>query len=145
MKIYDSNSVVLSFASRKLDSGLADGEFVRIEFDSDAFSDLVGTDGEVTRSKSNNGMATVTVRLMQTSDGNQVLAALHELDRLAANGAGVASFLLRDLNGTTVYSTVEAWIAKEPDVSFDREATPREWKLRANFGRPKGISFAGSN
>jgi hypothetical protein len=145
MKIYDSNEVVFSFAGRRLDSGFADGEFVRIEFDSAAFEDIVGTDGEVTRSKTNNGMATVTVRLMQTSGGNQILAALHEVDRQSRNGAGVASFLLQDLNGTSIYTSPEGWISKEPDVSMDRGATPREWTLRVNFGRPKGLSFAGSN
>lgn len=129
-RIYDPNEISVSLAGVPL-SGFADGEFISIAMESDAFSDVVGTDGEVSRSKSNDRRATITISLMQTSPSNDRLSALHNLDLAANNGAGVGAFLVRDRNGTSVFEADECWIMKAPDVSFDRTATSREWTLRA--------------
>jgi len=129
LKIYDANEIMINFAGQPLDGGFADGEFVRIEGE-DFFTDVAGTDGEVSRSKSNDKRATITVLLMQTSDGNDVLNAIHEADRIAPNGAGVAPLVVKDLQGNSLHLAPEAWITKKPDVSYDREATPREWVFR---------------
>lgn len=130
LKVYDADAVSLIIAGLPIDSGYDDGEFCRIENESDAFIDKVGTDGEVTRSKTNDKRATCSVILMQSSDGNALLSALHNVDLLAGNGAGVGPFLVRDTQGTALYAAAECWIAKAPDVSFDREPTAREWKVR---------------
>jgi hypothetical protein len=129
-KVYDSNEVSVSIAGIPLDSGYDGGEFLRIEQESDDFSDVVGTDGEVTRSKTNDRRATITLLLMQSSQGNALLSALNNIDRLAGNGAGVGPFLCRDRQGTALYVAAEAWISKPPNVSFDSTATAREWTLR---------------
>ncbi len=140
-KVYDANEVTVSIAGLPIDSGFDDGEFVRIEQEADDFIDKVGTDGEVTRSKTNDRRATVAIILMQSSDGNALLSGLNNIDRLAGNGAGVGPFLVRDRQGTSLYAAAECWISKPPDVSFDREPTAREWTLRvASLER-----FDGSN
>lgn len=130
-KVYDANEVTLNFAGIPIDSGFDDGEFIRIEQESDDFVDKAGTDGEVTRSKTNDRRTTITVILMQSSDGNAALSALNNIDRLANNGAGVAPILVSDRQGTSIFAAAECWIAKPPDVSYDREPTAREWTLRA--------------
>jgi len=130
-KVYDANEVTINFAGLDIDSGYADGEFCRIEQETEDFVDVVGTDGEVTRAKTNDRRTTITILLMQSSDGNAKLSALNNLDRLAGNGAGVAPILVRDRQGTSLFAAAEAWIAKPPDVSYDREPTAREWTLRA--------------
>jgi hypothetical protein len=132
MKVYDADQVSLVIAENLIESGYADGEFVRIEQESDDFTDYVGTDGEVTRSKTNDRRATITVILAQTSAGNSLLSSMSNLDRNAPNGAGVGSFLLRDRQGNTVYSAEHCWVAKPPNATFDRAATTREWKLRCD-------------
>lgn len=129
-KIYDADQVSVNIAGIPVTGGYADGEFIRIEFETDAFTDVVGTDGEVTRSKTNDRRATATLSLMQTADANNLLAALHQADRNAPNGAGVGAFLVRDRQGTAIYTGSECWISKPPDATFDREATPREWVVR---------------
>lgn len=129
MKVYDADQISISVAGIPL-SGFADGEFVTLSYESDLFSDVSGTDGEVTRSKTNDRRATLTVKLMQTSDSNDFLSALFNADDRAANGAGVGAFMLRDRSGRAVYSASECWVSKPPDVSFDREATEREWTFR---------------
>jgi len=130
-KVYDANEVTINFAGLDIDSGYADGEFCRIEQETEDFVDKAGTDGEVTRSKTNDRRTTITILLMQSSDGNAKLSSLNNLDRLAGNGAGVAPILVRDRQGTSIFAAAEAWISKPPDVSYDREPTAREWTLRA--------------
>jgi hypothetical protein len=130
LKVFDADQVTLVLAGLLIDSGFDDGEFLRIEFETDAFIDKVGTDGEVTRSKTNDKRATATVLLAQSSSGNALLSALLELDQNAPNGAGVGAFLVKDVQGTSLYKATASWIMKHPDVSFDREATVREWPIR---------------
>lgn len=141
LKIYDANEVTISIAGIPIESGFDDGEFLRIEQEADDFVDKVGTDGEVTRSKSNDRRATVTILLMQSSASNALLSGLSNVDRLAGNGAGVGPFLCRDRQGTALFAGAECWISKPPNVAFGREASAREWTLRvASLER-----FDGSN
>lgn len=132
MKVFDADQVSLVVARNLIDSGWADGEFIRIEQETDDFSDVVGTDGEVTRSKTNDRRATITVILQQTSSGNAMLSAMSNTDRNQPNGAGVGELLIRDRQGNTVYSAEHCWVKKPPNVSFDRTATAREWTLRVD-------------
>jgi len=139
MKVYDANEVTIIVAGIPIDSGYDDGEFCRIEPESPDFVDKVGTDGEVTRSKTNDRRATCSVILMQSSTGNALLSALNNIDRLNGNGAGVGPFLVRDKQGTSLYAAAECWISQPPNVSFDREPTAREWTIRiANLERFDG-------
>jgi hypothetical protein len=136
MRVYDASEVSIAIGGINIEAGFADGEFLRIEQESDDFSDVVGTDGEVTRSKTKDKRATATILLMQSSQSNQALSALSNLDKTAPNGAGVVPFLVRDRNGDSLYESQHCWIMKGPDVSFDREATAREWTIRiANLER----------
>jgi hypothetical protein len=130
-KVYDPDQVTVSFAGQNI-TGWADGEFVRIEQETDNFSDVVGTDGEVVRSKTNDRRATITFLLMQTSDSNDVLSALANNDLANSGGEEVNPFVVKDLQGRAIFQAENAWISKPPDVSFDREATAREWTLRCD-------------
>lgn len=130
MRVCDSNSYHVSVAGIPI-SGYADGEWLTVERDSPAFEDVVGTDGEVTRSKTNDNRATVTIRLMQSSPVNGLLSVLHNLDKNTPNGAGVGPFLLTDIpTGTTLLVAEKCWISEEPNGSWDRTPKEREWKIR---------------
>lgn len=124
--VYDFDQVTVAFGPILMD-GFQDGEGVTIEQDTDGFTKKIGADGKVTRSKTLNRSARVTIKLMQTSACNDLLSAVYNLDIAAPNGAGVGPLYIRDRNGRSVFSAAEAWIAKAPDVTFDREATAREW------------------
>lgn len=128
-KFSDPDQKVINMAGVRL-QGFADGEFLTIEFESDAFGDVVGTDGEVARSRSNDRRATATVKLLQTSSSNDSLSAMLNTDLNADNGAGVGSFQMIDLQGNTLVFAAQAWVMKAPDQSQDRTAKSREWKLR---------------
>jgi len=107
--------------------GFADGTIVSVEFDEDAFSKKVGTDGETTRVKSNNNAGKVNIFLDQASESNDYLSGLAALDR--ASSAGVVPVTVRDANGTTLFFIESAWVMKIPTTEFGKEATDREWVL----------------
>lgn len=140
LKDYAADEVDVLFAGVPL-TGYADGEFVTIEFTTDAFTSTVGSDGEVVRNRSNDYRATITVKLLQSSSSNDLLSAIYESDRLARNGAGVGALMIKDNQGRAIYTASEAWIRKHPDISFDREATSREWVIEA----AELIPFTGGN
>jgi hypothetical protein len=134
-KIYDASEISVSIAGIPIDpgtgpGGYADGEFMTIEWEGDQFTDVVGTDGEVTRSKTNDLRATATLRLMQSSAANAALSALSLLDQKTPNGAGVGAFMVRDRSGLSIHEAAECWIAQMPNATYGREAGPREWKIR---------------
>lgn len=138
-RLFDSDGYFTSFAGI-VASGFADGEWFSIERDTPAFSDVAGTDGEVTRSKTNDDRATIKLKLMQSSPVNDLLSALYNLDKNTPKGAGIGPFLHRDTNGSTLFSAEACWISEEPPMKQDRTATEREWTFRV----AKLISHHGS-
>lgn len=138
MKIYDPDEYTVYF-NGILVQGYAEGEFVSVEQMSDAFSSVVGTDGEVARSKSNDRRVKVTIKLLQTSSSNAALSAIHQRDLNAPNGAGVGTLSIVDNFGATKVQGDQAWIVKMPAASLDRTAKSREWEIEvANCTRFEG-------
>jgi hypothetical protein len=111
-------------------SGYADGEFFTSDWADDLFKAVVGTDGSVARSKVNNRLINMTVSLLQTSSSNAYLSSLFNLDINQPNGAGIGSFVLQDLQGTTLILCTRAWISKPAPVSLDRAAKERKWNFQ---------------
>ncbi len=108
--------------------GFADGTFVLVERDEDAWSLTVGTDGEATRSKSNNRSGTITITLLNSSDSNTVLDGFANSDEVS--NAGVVTVFIKDNSGTTLATAEQAWVQRKASTEFAREATEREWVLR---------------
>lgn len=131
LKVYDPSEVLIQFGAITME-GYADGTFVTVDDDEDAYSLQVGTDGEAVRSKSNNRSGTITLTLLQSSQANTLLSAQHNLDRLSSGGVGIAPLLIKDNNGLAIYTAETCWIQKRPSAEFAREATAREWVLRTN-------------
>jgi hypothetical protein len=127
-KFYDPDQVVVYFAGKRI-QGFADGEFITAEQMSPGFASVVGTDGEVARSKSSDRRVKVTIKLLQTSSSNGDLSTIHGTDLDAPNGAGVGTFMVQDLQGPTLVQGDQAWITQFPDNSMDRTAKSREWVI----------------
>lgn len=124
----DQNSVTI--CGIPIDGGFAEGTMVDINPESDAFIVKVGAMGHVTRIKTNNNLVTITVRLMQTSHYNDALSALHTLDKLVPNGAGVGPSIINDLSGTSKYFCSKSWVAKAPQVQRGADDNVMEWKIQ---------------
>jgi len=130
LKRYDAAQVTVSLMGILIDSGYAEGEFLTIKQNAPDYEIVVGTDGQVTRNRTNNRSAEIELKLMQTSDGNTFLSALSNAGLLAANGSDIGTMLVRDrISGVCMFTAQNCWIAKPPDVSFDNKATARIWML----------------
>lgn len=124
LKTYDAKKVICIINGVIL-SGFSDGDMVSVERNEDTFSLQVGTDGESTRSKSNNKSGRFTFSLMQTSASNAALTTIAKLDELG--NAGAVAVMVKDTSGSSVYSASQAWLVKPPTAELGREAGAREW------------------
>ncbi len=136
VKEYDADQVFVSFGGVQLSrgagaSGYAEGTFVIIEPEGQIFDDVAGTDGTVTRSKTNERRGTVTLRTMQSNSvTNGYLSSVAQEDEALPNGAGILSLVVQDLQGTTIFEASKAWVREWPKQEFDRSAKEREWVFR---------------
>lgn len=143
-KVYDSNEVSVILGGISIDSGRADGDFVKITPTSSTYTSKAGVDGEVTRSKTNDDRAKLEILVLQTSSSNGLLWALHAADKLSKGGVGVVPVLVKDNNGTTVLGAEHAWIEKYPDISYGGETGVLSWpieiaNLRTILGGSKDV------
>jgi hypothetical protein len=128
--VYDPNEVSIVVCGIPITGGFAEDTFIEISQDSNDFDDVVGADGDVTRSKTNDRRATITLTLMQSSEANALLSALSNIDRKQSNGAGVGPLMIKDNQGTALFAGEKSWIAKPPDAAFAKKAGPRAWTIR---------------
>jgi hypothetical protein len=129
LKNYYPDQISLVVCGIPVTKGYADGSFVTVEQTSPSYTTVVGTDGEVTRTRVNDGRCTITLRTMQSADINAVLSALANLDRKATGGAGVGPTSINDLSGTSTFFAEKSWIAKPPKRDYDKTAKEREWVI----------------
>lgn len=123
---YDPAQVAVIFLGTPL-HGFIDGVFIKWSRNEDAFKLQVGADGEVARVRNRNRSGTLAITLQQTSLSNDVLSAAAALDELGTGGVG--ALLIKDLNGTTLISTLAAWVKKVPEGELGKELGQREWVL----------------
>ena len=110
-------------------TGFAKGlDSIKLEFDSDAFSDDADRDGNPFRMKSNDERATLTLRLTQFSPSNSILAAMAAADR--RNGFDVRAVSVVDGTGKTTASGAEAWVKKLQPIMLGNEVSERVWEIR---------------
>lgn len=137
---YDADRFIIMLAGIRL-QGFADGEFMSAKRTQAGFIRVVGTDGEVARSKSNDKTGDFTVKLLQTSASNAALSALHNTDLNAPNGAGVGAFLVQDISGNSIFTAQQAWVVQFPEGSWGRSAVAREWNIQTG----ECVWFEGGN
>jgi hypothetical protein len=128
VKTYDSNKVVVTYGGHIV-SGFTDGGKVKVANNSQDWTLQMGTDGDGTRSRSNDESAQVTLMLKGSSKSNDVLSGFRLADKLT--GAGVLPLLIKDLQGITVFSGL-CWIQKAPDTEIGRENHDFEWVLETD-------------
>lgn len=125
--VYSADEVTVNFSGIPIESGRGEDEFVTIEQQEDSFTYKAGVDGEGTRSENKNTYTVVTLTIGQTSSANDLLSAIHELDKKVAGGSGIAPIMIRDRAGTQLFASAEAWIIKPPDQKYARESGERVW------------------
>jgi hypothetical protein len=139
-KTYDPALVVVTLGPYLL-SGFAEGTFIKVSRDEDAFTDKTGTDGETARARNKNRAGEVELTFLQTSASNDILSGLAQAGELT--GTDVLPLLIKDLLGTTLVSALNAWPKKIADVEEAKEITDRAWTLRC--ASPLLMNVGGQN
>lgn len=121
---YDPKNVKLVFGV-VLVEGFAEGSMVNVQYNADRFTLQSGSDGESSRSASNNNSARITVNLMPGAASNIGLGAALTADK--ATGAGIFPLALTDLSTGTTFIAKDAWIVRDPGYDYQTEAQSREW------------------
>jgi len=126
LKTYNFKDVAVIFGTRAL-SGIAEGG-VQITRLTDSFTDQVGADGEVVRSRTNDKRGDAVVNLLQSSDSNDYLSESMVADE--NTGAGVKPLTIKDNSGRTLAFARQAWVVKPAASALGREAGERAWTIR---------------
>jgi hypothetical protein len=134
VSVADADQYVLQIAGTNISlgagqSGYGDGKWLSMKQKSPSFTSKEGTDGSVARAKTNRRLITAELTLLQTAQSNNFLSGLHQLDVNQPNGAGIGSYLLQDLQGTTIVKCSAIWIVTFADIELDRDITMRTWQL----------------
>jgi hypothetical protein len=93
------------------------------------FTVIRGIRGKNTRVPNVDTSATITISLLQTSQGNDVLSYIHELD--LEEGTARIALMLKDNSGRSVFSSNEAYITGYPVATFSGQFEYRSWELFA--------------
>lgn len=123
---YDPAEVHIALGGQQI-SGYADGTFVQIEFDEQQWNKVTGADAHTARAKTNNYAGAVTITLLATSAGNDILNSFWLADK--RNNGGAVPLSVIDKQGNTRWSARFAWIRQMPTQGFSKEVETREWVL----------------
>ncbi len=132
LSTYDPKDITVSVNGSIL-SGFSD-DVVTVERAEDQVADVVGADGEVMRTLTNDRRGIVTISLLQTSASNLVLSVLANADE--QTGGSVFPILIQDNRSgipdgvPEAHAAAEAWIQKQPQAVYNKSTSPRVWIIR---------------
>jgi structural protein KPP10_ORF10 len=126
VQTYDPKEIFVTIGGAAM-QGFADGTFVTLDRNEDAFSTVSGADGIVARVKSNNRAGTLTLSLQQTSLSNDILSGFALLDEIS--NTGTFPILIKDNQGTSLIFSATGWVQKMPAVEYSKDISNREWVI----------------
>ena len=127
-KTFDPSQLSVVFGTTAID-GWAEDTMINIETEDQQYNDSTDIHGNVTRYKVNRNTALITLTLTEASPSNDVLSSYAELDKVS--DAGSFPIMIKDPNGTTLFSSTSGYIIQKPAVEFGMEAKTREWQIKA--------------
>lgn len=136
-KTFDPKLVSITFGANIV-TDFADGDFVSITGE-DNFELVQGADGSENRINKNRNGYDVTITLSQTSITNDLLTVQFFIDK--NTNAGKLPLIIKDLNGTTLFFSPQAYIKRIPDMTDGDSLGTREWNFRA----PQATYILGGN
>ena len=117
---YNPNNVDFVFGTRA--TGFAEGSMIEFSRDEPKrFIKKAGAKGEVSRTKNNNNMGTVKVRLKHTSPINRDYYLASKL------GAIIPLAVTEKGGGRFFGGGAEAWIEEEPSPNLEKDEGVSEW------------------
>lgn len=132
---YDPGRVTLVVSGVQI-TGFAEGTFIKVSRMTPSFSSKVGAGGEVVRTRSRDKRIKIEITLLPSSPANDFMSELVATDEQVAGGVGaVGSFMLKELNGTTVATSSETWVTQPADLEFAVDPSNRTWVLEGADGK----------
>lgn len=127
-KVYDPHQLSVVFGVTPI-NGFAEDTMISIDVEEPQYNATTDIHGNVTRFRVNRNMAKITITLTQSSPSNDVLSSYVEADRI--NNSGIFAVMIKDPNGTTLFSSTDAYVEQVPSTSFGNDNKDREWIIRA--------------
>lgn len=121
--VYSPQQVILTIAGYQFTGW----QSIRIAKNTQGFQPIRGIRGKNTRVRNLDTSATITLPLLQTSQGNDVLSSIHADDLL--NGTGRLTLTLKDMSGQSVFSSDEGYITGYPETVYAGEISYRSWNI----------------
>ena len=120
---YSPKDVILSIGGYQLTGW----QSINITRSAKSFQVIKGIRGKNTRVPNKDTSATITISLLQSSASNEVMSWI--LDSDVSEGTGRIALTLKDKSGSSVFSSVEAYITGYPTASFTGQFEYRQWEL----------------
>ena len=127
MKAFSFNNVSLLVQGQEI-TGWSDGDDVIIaDRLNDTASHVIGVDGNMTMSLSNDRSGTLVFKLRQNSESNELLSTLITTQE---NGVFIPVFVqCRNTEGGELISGTQGYIMKPAKVQFGQNLQPVEWTI----------------
>lgn len=126
IKVFDPNQISVVAGVSPI-QGFAEDSMLSIEGEDAKYIITSDIHGNTTRFRQNKNIAKVTLTLTQSSPSNDVLSSFLEAD--SQNNAGVFNFMIKDNSGTSLFTSVSAYIEKQAVVEFGNDNKNREWTI----------------
>jgi hypothetical protein len=110
-------------------SGYVDGTFLEISKDIAPYRSRRTPDGTTARLYVNDRNYTIRFILAQSSDSNDKLTKLQQIDEITQKG--LFPVLIKDKQGSSLLFSPTAWIEEIPSQSFGTGIEPRTWQIKA--------------
>lgn len=138
VRTFDPKKVLVTFGPIVC-GGFYSGTFITIEPESDAFRIVRGTGGDTERVKISTGNCFVSLSLLQTSPVNDLLSLAHLTDMVG--NAGVFPLIIKDIDGTQLFMSMNAFIIRPADMGMGTEVGERKWR----FYCPEALNYIGGD
>jgi hypothetical protein len=137
VKTYDPDKVIITFGGVTL-GGYAPGSFISVKANADRYTRKVGADGEIVRARKHDDTHGVDFTCTKTSPSNTYLTTVMNMDKLA--NAGIRTLSITDLSGGSLHFWSQAWISKDPDVTYDEEGADNPWHFETGHAATNNIN-----
>lgn len=94
------------------------------------FTPVDGIKNKNTRVRNTNTAATINFSCLQTGDANDLLSQIHALD--LQTGAVRITLTLKDLSGSSIFTSSEAYILGYPEVVYSDSFEWRVWNIHCS-------------
>ena len=123
-------------------SGFNEDTFLEVEEMNDGFTDAIGADGDIARSRNSDGRHEIRATFLQGSKANDILSTFYTADR-ASEGGLLIPAMVQDMNGSSLFVAAQAWIVKRATLSYGKAAGSRLWTIRT--GEPTVFIVGGAS